>query len=111
MAGGYGGHPMRQTAPAFGSVTLPRYAVAMCSPAYLTPDAARVEVPVLIACGERHVAPDVRREPTAFINSNDISVFVVPRMAHMHNFAPTRQRLWRRTADWVLMQAAASADG
>ncbi|HEY6868536.1 MAG TPA: alpha/beta fold hydrolase [Novosphingobium sp.] len=104
MAGGY---PLRHSAPPFGSLTVPRYAVGMMSPAYMTPDAARVEVPVLIACGERDVAPDVRREPTAFINSNDISVFVVPRMAHMHNFAPTRRQLWQRTADWMLMQAAA----
>ncbi|MDF8335268.1 alpha/beta hydrolase [Novosphingobium cyanobacteriorum] len=106
MAGGY---PIRHNAPRFGSMTVPRYAVAMMSPAFITPDAGRVEVPVLIACGERDVSPDIRREPTAFINSNDISVFVVPRMAHMHNFAPTRQRLWQRTADWMLMQAAAAA--
>lgn len=106
MAGGY---PIRRTAPRFGSMTVPRYAVAMMSPAFITPDAARVEVPVLIACGERDVSPDIRREPTAFINSDDISLFVVPRMAHMHNFAPTRQRLWQRTAGWMWMQAAAAS--
>lgn len=106
MAGGY---PLRKSAPRFGSMTVPRYAVGMMSPAYITPDAARVTVPVLVACGERDVSPDVRREPTAFISSDDISVFVVPRMAHMHNFAPTRQMLWQRMADWMLMQAAAKA--
>jgi hypothetical protein len=28
-------------------------------------------------------------------------VFVVPRMAHMHNFASTRRLLWERSMDWV----------
>ncbi|MFV0644838.1 MAG: alpha/beta hydrolase [Sphingomonadaceae bacterium] len=100
-----GGYPLRQQAPLFGSVTTPAYAVAMMSPAFLTPDAARVTVPVLVAGGERDVMPDVRREPTAFINSDDISVFIVRRMAHMHNFAPSRRQLWQRVADWANMQA------
>ena len=103
MAGGY---PFRRTAPAFGSMTIPRCAVAMSSPGFLTPEVARIDVPVLIAGGERDVMPDVRREPAAFLSSNDVSVFVVPRMAHMHNFAETRRLLWQRVADWSLMQAA-----
>ncbi|KHK89178.1 alpha/beta fold hydrolase [Novosphingobium malaysiense] len=100
-----GGYPLRENPPKFGSATTPAYAVAMMSPAFLTPDAARVKVPVLVAGGERDVMPDVRREPTAFINSDDISVFVVKRMAHMHNFAPTRRLLWQRVADWSDMLA------
>ncbi|MGK2317974.1 alpha/beta hydrolase [Gordonia rhizosphera] len=100
-----GGYPARQEAPVFGSATTPTYAVAMMSPAFLTPDAARIEVPVLVAGGERDVMPDARREPTAFINSSDVSVFIAPRMAHMHNFAPTRRLLWQRVAEWSQMQA------
>lgn len=100
-----GGYPRVGKTPCFGSATTPRYAVAMMSPAFLTPDAARIDVPVLIAGGERDVMPDVRREPTAFINSNDIAVFIVPRMAHMHNFAPTRRLLWQRVADWAEMHS------
>jgi pimeloyl-ACP methyl ester carboxylesterase len=100
-----GGYPLRRTAPKFGSMTVPRCAVAMNSPGFFTPEVARIDVPVLIAGGERDVMPDVRREPTAFINSNDVSVFIVPRMAHMHNFANTRRLLWQRVAEWALMQA------
>lgn len=66
-------------------------------------------VTVLIACEERDVAPDIRHEPTAFINSPDISVFEVPRMANMHNFASTRQKLWQRMVDWMQMQTNALA--
>lgn len=100
-----GGYPIRRTVPAFGSGTVPRCAVAMNSPGYFTPEVSLVDVPVLMAFGERDVSPDMRREPTAFINCNDISVFIVPRMAHMHNFADTRELLWQRVADWAEMVA------
>ena len=36
----------------------------------------------------------------SFASSRDISVFIVPRMAHMHNFASTRERLWDRIVAW-----------
>lgn len=106
-----GGYPARDPAkaPKFGSVTTPRYAVAMMSPAYMTSDAARIKVPVMMVAGERDTLPDPRREPTAFLNSSDVSVFIVPRMAHMHNFAPTRRLLWQRVADWSMMQARREA--
>lgn len=100
-----GGYPLRERAPIFGSVTTPAFAVAMMSPAYLTPDAAKITVPVLMAGGERDTMPDPKREPSAFVNSDDVSVFIVRRMAHMHNFAPTRRLLWQRVADWSEMQA------
>lgn len=100
-----GGYPLRRTAPAFGSLTVPRCAVAMNSPGFFTPEVDRITVPVLLAGGERDVMPDVRREPAAFINSSDVCVFVVPRMAHMHNFANTRELLWRRIEGWIRMQS------
>jgi len=37
-------------------------------------------------------------EPTAYRSSSDVSVAVIPRMAHMHNFASTRELLWARIA-------------
>ena len=100
-----GGYPIRERVPPFGSPTVPRCAVAMNSPGFFTPEVSLVDVPVLMAYGERDVSADMRREPTAFINCNDISVFIVPRMAHMHNFADTRQSLWQRVAAWAQMQA------
>jgi hypothetical protein len=100
-----GGYPIRQRVPPFGSATVPRCAVAMNSPGFFTPEVSLVDVPVLMAYGERDVSADMRREPTAFINCNDVSVFIVPRMAHMHNFADTRELLWQRVADWAEMMA------
>jgi pimeloyl-ACP methyl ester carboxylesterase len=102
MAGGY---PLRRTSPPFGSLTIPRCAVAMNSPGFFTPEVSHISVSVLMAFGERDVSADMRREATAFFNSNDISIFIVPRMAHMHNFAETRHVLWQRVADWAEMQA------
>ncbi|HEV3110155.1 MAG TPA: hypothetical protein VGY99_06650 [Candidatus Binataceae bacterium] len=98
-----GGYPARKTAPPWGSLTMPACARLMLSPGYVAQEAAAIEVPVLIAAGERDVVPDPRAEPGAFMSSNDVSVYVVPGMAHMHNFATTRKQLWDRIADWSVM--------
>jgi pimeloyl-ACP methyl ester carboxylesterase len=95
-----GGYPIRTTAPPFGSATVPNCAVAMLSPGYIKDEAATVDVPVFIGLGERDVAPEPRREPTAYSRSTDISLLVCENMAHMHNFASTRQKLWDRLASW-----------
>ena len=95
-----GGYPIRKTAPYFGSATIPVCAVAMNSPGYFTPEASMIEVPVFIGVGERDVCPNPWAEPSAYWNSKDVSLYVVPRMAHMHNFASTRELLWRRLGHW-----------
>ena len=94
-----GGYPIRSTAPYFGSATIPVCAVAMNSPGYFTPEASMIDVPVFIGVGERDVSPNPWIEPSAYWNSKDVSLYVVPHMAHMHNFASTRQLLWQRSAN------------
>jgi hypothetical protein len=76
-------------------------------PGVVGAEAAAIEVPVMVACGEIDVVGDPRAEPTAYRASPDVTVTVFPRMAHMHNFAPTRTALWRRLRSW----GAAVADG
>lgn len=98
MAGGY---PIRRTSPVFGSLTLPPCAAQMMTPGVVKTEAAAVTVPVLIAVGERDVCPVPHQEPSAFSGSDDVSLVVVPRMAHMHNFAGTRELLWRRIEVWA----------
>lgn len=95
-----GGYPLRDTAPAFGSKTIPPCVVAMLSPGYISTEAASLSIPVLIGLGERDTAPDPRGEPSAYCASSDITLFICPRMAHMHNFATTRAVLWDRIAHW-----------
>jgi pimeloyl-ACP methyl ester carboxylesterase len=104
-----GGYPIRQSAPSWGSVTMPVCARLMMTPRYVAQEAAAIDVPVLIGAGERDVVPDPHAEPGAFESSPDVSLYVVPGMAHMHNFATTRRLLWDRIADWSIMVARESA--
>jgi hypothetical protein len=97
-----GGYPLRRSpVPPFASATIPPCAVTMMSPGCVAPEAAAVRVPVFIGVGERDTCPEPRAEPRAYANSSDVSVYVVPRMAHMHNFASTRQLLWDRIEHWA----------
>jgi len=64
---------------------------------------------VLVAVGERDVVPDPWMEPKAYKRSADITVFVCPTMAHMHNFASTRERFWTRLHSWGEAVAAQRA--
>jgi pimeloyl-ACP methyl ester carboxylesterase len=72
----------------------------MVSPGTVALEAASITVPVLSATGERDVVPDPWAEPKAFKSSTDISVYVCPRMGHMHNFASTRHSFWQRIHAW-----------
>ena len=70
-----------------------------------------IDVPILIAVGERDLTADPRAEPTAYPSSPDITVAIFPRMAHMHNFAGTRVQLWSRLCAWVDSIRAVYQDG
>lgn len=102
-----GGYPIRHTAPRFGSLTVPPCAVTMMTPGVVKTEAAAVTVPVLVAMGERDVCPEPHSEPSAYSGSNDVSLFIVPNMAHMHNFAGTRHQLWRCIESWAIRVCAA----
>lgn len=93
-------YPTRPDLPVWGSATIPPCAMVMRTPGIFADPAAAIDVPVLLASGEIDVVPDPRAEPTAYSNAPDITVTVIPRMAHMHNFASTRTRLWDRIAAW-----------
>jgi pimeloyl-ACP methyl ester carboxylesterase len=100
-----GGFPMRRTAPPWGSATIPFCAATMLSPGCVAAEAAAIEVPVLLAMGERDVCPRPHDEPRAYAKCRDVELVVIPRMAHMHNFAPTRRILWERI-EWFAGRAA-----
>ena len=104
-----GGHPVRETAPIWGSTTVPGLAAALVFPGVVAGEAASIDVPVLVGMGERDVCQEPVKEVAAFTNATDIAAIVVPRMAHMHNFAGTRQRLWDRI-DAFIVQIADVAD-
>jgi hypothetical protein len=72
----------------------------MLSPGVVAPEAASITVPVFVGVGERDVCPDPLGEPKAYSHATDVTVFICPRMSHMHNFASTRQMFWARLGAW-----------
>jgi hypothetical protein len=96
-----GGYPVREQPPRWGSATLPRCVVGMMGPGYVAAEAAAIDVPVFLGFGERDVSEAPSREPSMFPKSGDVTSYVVPDMAHMHNFASTRRLLWERSLDWI----------
>lgn len=101
-----GGYPIRTSAPPFGSATLPLCVVAMLAPGYIKTEAAELDIPVFIGLGERDTAPEPHCEAAGYRKSTDVSLFICERMAHMHNFASTRHKLWDRLAHWCTTVAA-----
>jgi pimeloyl-ACP methyl ester carboxylesterase len=86
--------------PAWGSATIPRCSTVMTQPGVVAKEAAAIAVPVFLGVGEIDAVPNLRAEPGAYASSPDITVFCCPRMAHMHNFAGTRTKLWDRIGSW-----------
>jgi pimeloyl-ACP methyl ester carboxylesterase len=95
------GLPVRRMAPEWGSLTWPGFGASTMMPGAMADEAARIDVPVLLAMGERDVCHPPAEEVAALKSATDISVLVVPRMAHMHNFATTRTLLWERLDEFV----------
>jgi alpha-beta hydrolase superfamily lysophospholipase len=104
-------YPARQgDLPPWGSATIPSPLVLWCvAPGSVLPEAAAIEVPVLLAMGERDVLTDPRGEVRAYMSADSVDLFVCPRMAHMHNFAGTRELFWRRIETWGEWVRAAKA--
>jgi len=90
----------------WASWTTPPCAVTMMSPGAVAPEAASITVPVFVGVGERDVCPDPMGEPKAYQRSTDVTVYVCPRMSHMHNFASTREQLWARLHGWATAVAS-----
>jgi pimeloyl-ACP methyl ester carboxylesterase len=74
----------------------PACAASMMGEGVVAAEAAAIDVPVMVGCGEIDVVTDPWAEPSAFRGSRDVAIFVVPGMRHMHNFARTRHALWER---------------
>lgn len=71
------------------------------TPGFARPFAERIRSPLFLAFGEFDVSADPRAEATGYPGSSDITIVVIPQMAHMHNFADTRAQLWLRFCEWL----------
>lgn len=89
-----------QDCPPWRSATMPAAAFWTTAPGAIAAEAASIVTPVLSAFGERDVVEDPRMEARAYRHAVDFSLFICPRMAHMHNFAGTREILWSRIDSW-----------
>jgi hypothetical protein len=96
MAAGTTSDPL----PPWRSATTPPCAIQMVAPGTVATEAAAITVPVFIGVGERDVVQDPYAEPRAFFSSPDVTLSITERMAHMHNFAHTREQLWARLHHW-----------
>lgn len=82
--------------PWYAARTPTRAARSTLTPGIVASEAAAVDVPVLVATGERDLVPDPAGEPRAYLSSPGVDVFNCPRMGHVHNMAGTRRLLWER---------------
>jgi alpha-beta hydrolase superfamily lysophospholipase len=92
--------------PTWASATMPDSAMSMLTPGVVASEAAAIDVPVLTVGGERDVVADLHAEPAAYPACPDVTAVLLRGSAHMHNFAETRQWLWRRLHGWVESLAA-----
>jgi pimeloyl-ACP methyl ester carboxylesterase len=92
--------------PPWRSGTMPGLVLWVATPGTIAAEAASIVAPVLAAFGERDILDDPRLESKAYRCATDFSVFICPRMAHMHNFATTREILWTRIHTWAAHVAA-----
>jgi hypothetical protein len=88
---------------------IPRFSgVDGMTPGLAKPFADRITSPVFLAFGHYDVSADPHLEPSGYPSSSDITLVTIPNMAHMHNFADTREVLWDRFFAW-LQRVPASA--
>jgi pimeloyl-ACP methyl ester carboxylesterase len=88
--------------PRWISATLPWGVLkSILTPGVVMPEAAAIESPVLVAVGERDSVADPRGETRAYLSARSVDFFVCPRMAHMHNFAGSRELFWERIDTWA----------
>lgn len=90
---------------------IPPFAVDLLRPYESAREAASVRVPVLVVCGERDVTVDPLDDAATFRSAPAVSMLVVPRMGHSHNFASTRAIGWQRLHSFVEEVVALEAAG
>jgi pimeloyl-ACP methyl ester carboxylesterase len=63
--------------------------------------AAEVDCNVFVAFGDHDVPPDPHADVAYYPRSPDVTLFVLRKSAHCHNFASTRTQLWDRIGRWA----------
>ncbi|MGB8389508.1 alpha/beta hydrolase [Mycobacterium sp.] len=72
------------------------------TPGFVERYTPQIDVPVFLGFGGAiDVSPDPYVEPANYIKSPDVTLHLVPKSGHCHNFASHRTQLWDRIAAWV----------
>lgn len=86
-----------------------RAAAEVTTPGMVEQYAPQVDVPVFLAFGAAlDVSPNPYAEPANYTGAPDVTLHLVPKSGHCHNFASHRRQLWDRIASWAptLVQGA-----
>jgi len=70
-------------------------------PGSWAPEAASIDVPVLLAYGDRDICADPYATPSFFKGSGDVTLLVLRQTGHSHFIFPAREGLWRRIDQWA----------
>jgi pimeloyl-ACP methyl ester carboxylesterase len=85
---------------------IPLSITRLMEPYVVAREAAAVRVPVLLVYGEQDVTVEPLQDIAVFRSAPDVATAIIPRMAHMHNFAQTRALAWARLQAFVHQVAA-----
>lgn len=80
---------------------LPVPAFLSMVPGNVAPEAAQLDVPVLLMLGEHDMAGPPAEAPRAFAASPDVQLEILPGAGHSHFLFAARTALYDRLADWA----------
>lgn len=80
---------------------LPVPAFLSMVPGNVAPEAAQIDVPVLLAVGERDMAGPPQDIPKAFTSSPDVTLKILAEAGHSHFLFASRMALYDHVADWA----------
>ncbi|MCV7205682.1 alpha/beta hydrolase [Mycolicibacterium peregrinum] len=79
-----------------------RAAAEVTTPGMVERYAPLVDVPVFLGFGAAlDVSPNPYAETANYTGSSDVTLYLVPKSGHCHNFASHRGQLWDRIAKWL----------
>lgn len=93
------GLPVRHGDASWASRSFPSYVVELIDAS--AAKAGEVTGFVLVAAGERDVTGPLEEEAATFTSAKGVGTFLLSEAAHMHNFAPSRELLWKQVDRFV----------
>ncbi|BBZ14863.1 alpha/beta hydrolase [Mycobacterium branderi] len=79
-----------------------RAAAEVTTPGFVEKYTPQLDVPVFLAFGAAiDVSPNPYAEPANYTGSSDVTLYLVPKSGHCHNFGSHRAQLWDRIAAWI----------